>query len=95
MFSSSDVFPGQSYTAALHSNTFHKFQAYQNQKVLPNLIEWTMLRLPVEHQAYKPGQLVQAPIVNISPLGVTFKVTTVVLNMTDHSGVVFEEARPY
>ena len=52
-----------------------------------------MLLLPVEHQAYNPGQLVQASIVNISSLDVTFKVMTLVLKMTDHSEVVFEEGK--
>jgi len=52
-----------------------------------------MLRFLLYHQAYNPGQLIQAPTVNISPLGVTFKVMTLVLNTTDHSGVVSEEVK--
>ena len=92
MFYSSDVFPDQSCRTALHNNRLHKSQVCQNQKVQPNLTEM-MLRLPVWYQTYNPGQLVQASIVNISPLGVTFKVMTLVLNMTDHSGVVFEERK--
>jgi hypothetical protein len=92
MFSHSDAFPGQFCTAVLHNNALHKTQLCQNQQIQPNLIERTILRPPMQHQAHKPGQLVQAPIVNISPLGVMFKVTTLLQrNMIDHSEVLFEE----
>lgn len=92
MFSSNETFPGQSCTATLHNNTLQKFQLCQNQQVQPNLIERTRLRPVMQHQARKPGQLVQVPIVDIfRHLESCSRWQLAQWNMIDHSGVLFEE----
>lgn len=101
-FSSSYVVPGQSFPAVLRSNSAQHPQPRPAELMLPYFVDerqMSQMSPPLRQQQQQnspnnTGQSVQAAYVNSSPMGIFFKVVTVVEQfMTVLNGAVSEEEK--